>query len=75
MNRVWVARDKDGDLYVYDRKPFREYAGGGSYETGRWITAKGNSYSYYAYKLNPDWFPELTWENSPIELVQKENER
>lgn len=40
MNRVWVARDKDGDLYVYDRKPFREYAGGGSYETGRWIQQK-----------------------------------
>ena len=75
MNSIWIARDKDGDLYAYNNKPFRECAGGGTYETGRWITAKGDSHSYYAYKLNSDWFPELTWENSPIELVQKGGKR
>lgn len=41
MNSIWIARDKDGDLYAYNNKPFRECAGGGTYETGRWITAKG----------------------------------
>ena len=65
MNSIWIARDEDGDLYAYKSKPFK--CG------DTWASKIGDFISTFAYKLNSDWFPELTRENSPIELVIKEN--
>lgn len=62
MNSIWIARDKDGTLYVHIRKPKRDTF------NGIWVN-NGDNRSYEV--LDGDWFPEVTWENSPIELVPK----
>ena len=53
--KLWVARDKNGFLFVYEDKPTRwdirkEWI-------GRFLNSIKNSY-----------FPELKWEDEPIEV-------
>lgn len=68
MNSIWIARDKDESLYAYQNKPLKMD------EEGVWYCRIEGRLSRFAYRLNPDWFPELMWENSPIELTIKEKE-
>lgn len=60
--KLWIARDKDGELYLYPSKPRkRDYR----FTCG---------YVYEDYiNLDGDEFPEVTFENSPqeVELVIK----
>ena len=56
--KLWIARDKDGMLYLYDSKPYLPYDNAGYYDS-----ANG-----YYYDLPIDWFPELTFDNSPKEV-------
>lgn len=65
MNSIWIARDEDGTLCAYSQKPYR-YA-----FDGIWLTENGNDRNYAVLNIHDDWFPEVTWENSPIELVPK----
>ena len=51
----WVARDKDGELELYDLKPYRDKDG--------WISEKG-----YDVPINKDMFPDLRWKSEPIEV-------
>ena len=51
--RFWVARDKDGELYLYDDLPNRED------NNNCW----GGSRSMY--DLPADLFPSLTWKDEP----------
>ena len=57
--RLWIARDKDGLLYLYDHTPekrgeyFQTYAG------------------YEDMPLDERMFPEVTFENSPQEVELK----
>jgi hypothetical protein len=55
---VWIARDEDGQLAMYDNDPhkWRDYF----YSSGN----KRNSY----IKLPTYMFPKLTFENSPIKI-------
>ena len=64
MNSIWIARDKDGDLWAFPSKPERDIL---SYS---WITTNDE----VCCRIPTDWFPELTWENSPIELAPKRKE-
>lgn len=64
MNSIWIARDKDGTLCAYDQKPCRI-----AFEE-IWLPENGDDRRNYEV-FNDDWFPEVTWENSPIELVPK----
>lgn len=65
MNSIWIARDKDGSLFASKRKPVRvsckEY----------WSVA--DTLDCFC-ELESHWFPELTWESEPIELVIKVKE-
>lgn len=63
MNSIWIARDKDGTLCAYNQKPYRIAF------DDIWLPENGNDWNYEV--LNDDWFPEVTWENSPIELAPK----
>ena len=62
---MWIARDKGGELYAYKHKPQRD---------DRYFFVQDE------YADDPDeyWvigrecYPEVTWENSPKELVVKE---
>ena len=55
--RVWIARDKDNSLWLYTDKPSKN----------------GDEFSANAidgfYKIDDDFYPEVTWDNSPQELV------
>lgn len=54
---VWVARDDDGSLYVYDSKPIKAY---GIFHCG----AGGDSMLIG----NKGCYPEITFENSPVKI-------
>lgn len=66
MTSIWLARDKDGSLrgYIGD-KPQRLY-------DELFITSYGDSdcFSLYDYL-----FPEITWENSPVEFIENKEEQ
>ena len=51
-NKFWIARDKDGSLWLHDNKPF--------------CSSSGTWYSYYQMRIRDnDRFPDVTFENSP----------
>ena len=55
--KVWVARDSDGCLTLCKVKPQR-------WEGDFWIGEGGAEY----FPLDSQIFPELTWEDEPIEV-------
>ena len=58
--KMWIARDESGYIYLYDSKP--ELVADWS---GRiW---KASDF----FELSPDSFPEVTFENSPMEVELK----
>ena len=66
--KLWIARDKDGGLYLYNYEPYKNKV------SGRFTCSiKPNSKWSEEYELNSHLFPELTFENSPqeVELVIK----
>ena len=57
---MWIARDYNGTLWIFDEKPFKT--------TNMWECFSGN-----CQVLNDDdWFPEVSWEDEePRELILK----
>ena len=55
--KLWIARDKDGTLWMYNAKP-NKY-------TSNFDLPEGS------YELNYNLFPEVTFENSPREVELK----
>lgn len=55
---LWIARDKDGSLYLYRKKPYKC--------RGLFICDMGNG-----MWLDKTQFPEVTFENSPREIELK----
>ena len=68
MKSIWIAREKDGLLYAYKNKPFYNK------NEEEWHSLVEGRLSRFAYRLSEEWFPELTFENSPMELIIKEKE-
>jgi hypothetical protein len=58
--KLFIARDKDGELYLYPSKPIK----------GDYRFTCGYVYEDYI-NLNGDEFPEVTFENSPQEVELK----
>lgn len=58
--KLWIARDKDGELYLYPSKPIK----------GDYRFVCGYVYEDYI-NLNGDEFPEVTFENSPQDVELK----
>lgn len=58
---IWIARDKDNSLGVYKVKPER-----------RNRTFDSDLCNWIGW-LDDDDFPEVTWKNSPKELIVKED--
>ena len=60
---LWIARDKDNSLFIYSKKPINNY----------------NCYIYAAEddldstSIPEELYPELTFENSPKQLIIKED--
>lgn len=58
---MWIARDRNGDLYLYEEKPLKG--------TEAW----GITLYLYRSRINRHFFPEVKWEDDePRELVLKE---
>lgn len=57
--KVWLARDKNGDLAFFDRKPCRNKS--------FFLPKLDKMESVSWFVLPKDEFPEVTWENSPQE--------
>lgn len=63
---MYIARDKDGDLYLFDARPIKIN------EYGHWQPTKTR---LDWLKLDSSQFPELKWEDeepTEVELVKKE---
>jgi hypothetical protein len=58
--KLWIARDKDGELYLYPSKPRK----------GDYRFACGYVYEDYI-NLDGDEFSKVTFENSPQEVEIK----
>lgn len=52
----WVARDENGQVWLYAQRPFRNHT--------VWTTDKGR----YFIRINDTFFPDLRWEDEPIEV-------
>ena len=69
-NTIWIARDKDGDLYLYSEKPKADDNGvfyGEADQNRIFITT-----SAPWVEIDSDLYPEVTFENSPKELIIKD---
>lgn len=55
--KMWMARDKSGDLYLYKSKPI--------VNEGIWYCREG------LWSISNYLFPEVTFENSPVEVELK----
>lgn len=52
----FIARDRNGNLYIYDKLPKRDRT------NGIWqVNEKFDKF----YQLPNDWFPEITWDDEP----------
>lgn len=54
--KVWTARDKDGKLYFYSKKPIKDEC--------MFVT---DGYGDF-FELDKNSHPEITWENSPQQI-------
>lgn len=58
--KLWIARDYDGELWVYAHKPILDVD---MYKTD--FSLENTS----SFELSAEWFPEVTFENSPQEVI------
>lgn len=63
---MWVARDKDGELSLYTHKPHRSNVPGWNHES--WDIVCGEKEFCDFLDLDPTLFPDLTWDDEPIEV-------
>lgn len=60
---MWIARDRDGGLFAYADCPIKKEEKGVFMSSGE------------MFRLKKCRYPEVTWENSPIHLVPKEENK
>lgn len=58
---MWIARDKNGELGLFSHKPHRWW------DNKSWDVVPTDEFTDYM-ALNPNMFPNLTWEDEPIEV-------
>ena len=65
ISEGYIARDKNGDLYLYSDKPERS-----DYRHNVWISKYGVNY----YAVNNNSFPEVQWETEPkkVQVIIKD---
>lgn len=60
---MWLARDKEGNLYLYTLKP-------NVGENGFVCSTDSNGKWCDYVELDKNLYPEITWENSPKEVIR-----
>lgn len=63
--RFYVARDKNGELFLYISKPFRGIDRFHPYKIGCIITSDSD---FHYFGLNKNDYSNLKWEDKPIEV-------
>lgn len=69
---MWIARDKDGSLWLFEDKPMREnnmWVGDDTRNFG-FVKINTEAIGFFGFSL----LSEVTWENSPKELIIKPEE-
>lgn len=63
---MWIARDKNGSLWIYKHKPIKN-------KFGAWIVAVDDSSRYSSpIRIWEDIFPEVKWQDKkPTEIILK----
>lgn len=61
----YVARDKNGELFLYMSKPFRGIERFHEYQNGCIITGDND---FYNFDLDKNDFVNLKWEDKPVEV-------
>lgn len=61
--KLWIARDSDGTLWLHEGKP--EIVNNPKTDTQFWISSKDWR------EIDQTFLPEVTFENSPIEVELK----
>lgn len=56
---MWIARDKDGQLYAYDKRPIRQEL------YGFFIAGVANG---KIIEIFSGFYQEITWLNSPVKV-------
>lgn len=61
---VWIAKDKDGALYVYENKPLLE-------KSGCWAPDYDEMNVTYSdcFQVDPNNYQEVTFGNSPVKMI------
>lgn len=62
MGSIWIARDIDGSLNAFEGKPER-------YMDLCWFADDDRP----SCKMPRSWFPDLKWEDGPIELASRQD--
>lgn len=60
---MWIARDENGNLWLYTLKPIKHIS-----------TFAPKYYNSFYTQISNVFYPEVTWENSPKELVIKKED-
>lgn len=60
--KLWIARDKDGELYIFETKP--------DLDIDMFQNCLMEDYNWFE-KIPDHWFPGVTFENSPQEVELK----
>ena len=58
--KLWIARDKNGEIFLYNRKPIKVEEEGAFMLSDLLIDG--------FMRLSSDFHPEITFENSPQEI-------
>lgn len=66
--KLWIARDEDGLLWLFDKKPVLRNTNIEGFNHSWFDMAEDGIYNYC---LSCDMFPEVTFENSPKEVELK----
>ncbi len=65
-NTLWIARDRDGSLWAYDEKPVLS-------DNGVWNIEDLDHHDML--EVPEEFYPDLTYENSPRRLTLKTEQR
>lgn len=63
---MWVARDKDGTLWLFEEMPQR--ITGDIYKDDGWWCNEDTSQNFGYCMLDSNLFPNLKWEDEPFEV-------
>ena len=58
--KFYIARDLSGSLYLYSYKPYRG--------ASAWQTDTTGPYNDFM-ELNPELYPNITWDSEPVQVT------